>query len=56
MDDKSFVTGRGTVHNWQCDHMGHVNIRAYNELFEQSIWHVFNHMGVSPLAYCVRAR
>ncbi len=22
-------TARGTVHRWQCDHMGHVNVRAY---------------------------
>lgn len=48
MYKKKFETGRGTVHNWQCDHMGHVNIRAYNELFEQSIWHAFNQMGITP--------
>ncbi|WP_227430637.1 acyl-CoA thioesterase [Psychrobacter sp. I-STPA6b] len=48
MSDKVFATGRGMVHSWQCDHMGHVNIRAYGELFEQSIWHAFNQMGITP--------
>lgn len=46
--NKVFTSGQGTLHNWQCDHMGHVNIRAYGELFEQSIWHAFNHIGITP--------
>lgn len=46
--NKVFVTARGTVHSWQCDHMGHVNINAYGALFEQSIWHAFNHIGITP--------
>ena len=29
---RSLETARGTVHRWQCDHMGHVNVRAYGEL------------------------
>jgi len=28
-----FETARGTVHSWQCDHMGHANLRAYGEFF-----------------------
>ena len=31
-------TARGTVHRWQCDHMGHVNVRAYGERFEEACW------------------
>ena len=31
-----FETARGTVHSWQCDHMGHANLRAYGEFFEQT--------------------
>lgn len=48
MNEKVFATGRGAVHSWQCDHMGHVNIRTYNDMFEESIWHAFNHIGITP--------
>ena len=43
-----FETARGTVHSWQCDHMGHANLRAYGELFEQALWHVFHRIGITP--------
>ena len=43
-----FETARGTIHAWQCDHMGHANLRAYGELFEQALWHVFQHIGITP--------
>ena len=29
-------TARGTVHEWQKDHMGHINVRAYMEFFEEA--------------------
>jgi acyl-CoA thioester hydrolase len=44
----SFETARGTVHAWQCDHMGHANLRAYGEFFEQALWHVFHRIGITP--------
>jgi acyl-CoA thioester hydrolase len=43
-----FETARGTVHLWQCDHMGHANLRAYGEFFEQALWHVFHRIGITP--------
>jgi acyl-CoA thioester hydrolase len=43
-----FETARGTVHAWQCDHMGHANLRAYGEFFEQAVWHVFQRIGITP--------
>lgn len=43
-----FETARGTVHAWQCDHMGHVNVRAYGELFEQACWQLYNRIGITP--------
>jgi acyl-CoA thioester hydrolase len=43
-----FETARGTVHTWQCDHMGHANLRAYGEFFEQALWHVFHRIGITP--------
>jgi len=45
---KFFETARGTVHSWQCDHMGHANLRAYGEFFEQALWHVFHRIGITP--------
>ncbi len=41
-------TARGTIHAWQCDHMGHANLRAYGELFEQALWQVFARIGLTP--------
>lgn len=43
-----FETARGIVHAWQCDHMGHANLRAYAEFFEGALWHVFNRIGITP--------
>ncbi len=48
MQGVSFETARGTVHAWQCDHMGHANLRAYGEFFEQALWHVFHRIGLTP--------
>jgi acyl-CoA thioester hydrolase len=41
-------TARGTLHAWQCDHMGHVNVRAYVELFEEACWQLYNRIGLTP--------
>lgn len=43
-----FETARGTVHAWQCDHMGHINVRAYGEFFEEAAWQLYNHIGITP--------
>lgn len=43
-----FETARGTVHAWQCDHMGHINVRAYGEFFEEAAWQLYNRLGISP--------
>lgn len=43
-----FETARGTVHAWQCDHMGHINVRAYGEFFEEAAWQLYNRIGISP--------
>ena len=43
-----FETARGTVHAWQTDHMGHVNVRAYAEFFEEACWQLYNRIGITP--------
>ncbi|MEW5888514.1 MAG: thioesterase family protein [Pseudomonadota bacterium] len=40
-------TARGTVHEWQRDHMGHINVRAYMEFFEQACWQFYSMVGLT---------
>ena len=41
-------TARGTMHAWQCDHMGHVNVRAYGDRFEEAAWQYYAMLGITP--------
>ena len=41
-------TARGTVHEWQRDHMGHINVRAYMEFFDAASWQVYAALGLPP--------
>ena len=40
-------TARGTVHEWQRDHMGHINVRAYMEFFEEACWQLYSMLGLT---------
>ena len=40
-------TARGTVHEWQRDHMGHINVRAYLDFFEQAAWQTYAALGLT---------
>jgi len=40
-------TARGTVHEWQKDHMGHINVRAYMEFFEEACWQFYSMVGLT---------
>ena len=40
-------TARGTVHEWQRDHMGHINVRAYMEFFEEASWQFYAAIGLT---------
>ena len=40
-------TARGTVHEWQKDHMGHINVRAYMEFFEEACWQFYAMVGLT---------
>jgi len=40
-------TARGTVHEWQRDHMGHINIRAYIDFFEEACWQFYAMFGLT---------
>ena len=41
-------TARGTVHEWQRDHMGHINVRAYMEFLEEACWQFYAMLGLTP--------
>jgi acyl-CoA thioester hydrolase len=43
-----FETCRATLHAWQCDHMGHINVRAYAEKFEEACWQLYAAIGITP--------
>lgn len=40
-------TARGTMHEWQKDHMGHINVRAYMEFFEEACWQLYAMLGMT---------
>ena len=41
-------TARGSVHEWQRDHMGHINVRAYMEFLEEACWQFYAMLGMTP--------
>jgi acyl-CoA thioester hydrolase len=43
-----FVTYRGVVYPWQCDHMGHMNVMYYVGKFDEATWQMFAAIGVTP--------
>jgi acyl-CoA thioester hydrolase len=45
---RALETARGTVAQWQVDHMGHVNVRAYGERFEEACWQLYAMLGIRP--------
>ena len=34
-----FETHRAVVHQWQCDHLGHLNVRYYAHIFDDAGFH-----------------
>jgi acyl-CoA thioester hydrolase len=43
-----FVTHRGVVYPWHCDHMGHMNVMWYVGKFDEATWQMFAAFGVTP--------
>ena len=41
-------TYRDIVHQWELDHMGHLNVRFYQAMFEAASWHVYGAVGITP--------
>jgi acyl-CoA thioester hydrolase len=45
---ESFLTYRGTVYPWHCDHVGHMNVMWYVGKFDEATWQFFNLLGLTP--------
>lgn len=45
--DELFITYRGVVYPWQCDHMGHLNVANYVAKFDEATWQMFAAMGIT---------
>ena len=43
------ITYRGNVYPRDCDHMGHMNVAAYMQKFDNATWNFFADLGLSRL-------
>jgi acyl-CoA thioester hydrolase len=41
------ITYRGMVHQWHCDHMGHMNVMWYVGKFDEATWNLGALMGMT---------
>lgn len=41
------VTHRSTVQQWECDHMGHLNVRHYMAKFDDAAWTFLSMLGLT---------
>jgi acyl-CoA thioester hydrolase len=46
--DELFITYRGVVYPWHCDHMGHMNVMHYVGKFDEATWQMFLAIGITP--------
>ena len=44
---KVIKTFQGTIYPWNCDHMGHMNVRFYGEKFDEAGWNLFAYLGLT---------
>jgi len=45
--DAGDITYRGLVHQWHCDHMGHMNVMWYVGKFDEATWNLAATMGMT---------
>jgi acyl-CoA thioester hydrolase len=39
---------RGVVYPWDCDHLGHMNVKNYTGMFDQAAFHFQYALGITP--------
>ena len=42
-----FLSYRGAVYPWHCDHMGHMNVMWYVGKFDEATWNFFSEVGLT---------
>ena len=45
--NEGLLAFRGTVYPWQLDHMGHMNVMHYVNMFDQATWNLFAAVGLT---------
>ncbi|MDV7338521.1 thioesterase family protein [Terasakiella sp. A23] len=51
---KSIVTHRSVVQQWECDHMGHLNVRHYMAKFDDAAWNLLAELGINKKYFSER--
>lgn len=46
-NENLFLSYKGMVYPWNCDHMGHMNVMWYTGKFDEATWHVFSRIGLN---------
>jgi acyl-CoA thioester hydrolase len=41
------ITHRSTIQQWECDHMGHMNVRHYMAKFDDAAWTFLSMLGIT---------
>lgn len=41
---------RGVIYPWDCDHLGHMNVKNYTGMFDQAAFHLQFALGLTPEA------
>ena len=44
---EGFLSYRGAVYPWHCDHMGHMNVMWYVGKFDEATWNFFSEIGIT---------
>ncbi|WP_135077539.1 thioesterase family protein [Terasakiella sp. SH-1] len=51
---KTILTHRSTVQQWECDHMGHLNVRNYMAKFDDAAWSFLAVLGINKAYFTER--
>ena len=52
----SWVTYKGAVYPWQCDHIGHMNVMWYVGKFDEANWNFLATLGLTPTYFAEQHR
>ena len=41
------ITNQGVIHQWEIDHLGHLNVQFYMKIYDQATWVFYSKLGFS---------